>query len=263
MQVEESKTFVIRSVIDPRTDEEISLQEAIMIGIINPNQGLYVNPETGDTIPIPVAMSQGNIKVEFTSTKRTKEKKSSVGIITVKTIREHVKQYVIKTATDTRSGEKLLLPEAVSRGIVDEHHGRYTDKKRSRDMLIAEAVDAGLVEAESQSGQNQEPEVISRTYAVRAVVDRRAKKTISFEEAVNRGIIDRDSGAYKDTLTGDKMYVGDAIMRGFLKARPVEDTSSMDIDPKNKMVIDKTDKIRNKLVKPLGALSALRAAVRK
>ena len=39
---------------------------------------------------------------------------------------------------------------------------------------------------------------------------------------MRRGIIDRDSGAYKDTLTGDSMYIGDAIMRGFLKARKID-----------------------------------------
>jgi len=79
-------------------------------------------------------------QVTFTSTKREKEKTSSIGIITVKTTRE---------------------------------------------------------------GDGVEPETGSKTYAVRAVVDRRHNATVTFHEAVKRGIIDRDSGAFLDTLTGE------------------------------------------------------------
>ena len=78
---------------------------------------------------------------------------------------------------------------------------------------------------------------------------------------VQRGIIDRDSGAFLDTLTGDKMYVGDAIMRGFLKARVIDDDAALlDIDPENKMLIDKTEKIRQRLLRPLGVISAFKLA---
>ena len=87
-EMEERKTFVIRSVVNPEDQSDISLQQAIMAGIINPNEGIYVNKVTGESIPIPVAMGAGLIKVEFTTVRRTQEKKSSIGIITVKTIRE-------------------------------------------------------------------------------------------------------------------------------------------------------------------------------
>jgi len=56
------------------------------------------------------------------------------------------------------------------------------------------------------------------------------------------------------------MYVGDAIMRGFLKARIIDDDSGLDIDPQNKMVIEKTDTIRKRLLKPLGVISAFKMA---
>jgi len=46
---------------------------------------------------------------------------------------------------------------------------------------------------------------VSKTYAVRAVVDRRQNKTVTFHDAVQRGIIDRESGAFLDTLTNEKV----------------------------------------------------------
>lgn len=50
-------------VLDPRTDTEISLDRAISLGIINQQNGSYVNPLTGLSIPIPEAMNDGKIKV--------------------------------------------------------------------------------------------------------------------------------------------------------------------------------------------------------
>ena len=107
------------------------------------------------------------------------------------------------------------------------------------------------------------PEVVVKSYAVRAVVDRAAKKTITFHEAVAKGIIDKETGAFKDTVTNEIMYVGDAIMRGFLKARQMADVSGMNIDPSNKMIVEKTQKIRSKLLNPLKVISAFKGALKR
>ncbi len=260
-EVEEKKTFTIRGVIDPRTDEEISLQEAIMVGIIKPGEGIYTNILTKESLPIPVAMSQGIIKVEFTSTKRTQEKKSSVGLITVKTSRENVRPYNIKSVRDTKAGKDVSREEAIKRGILDEARGFYKDNVTKKEMMIFDAIHQNLVDADYE-GALTGSEISTTTYAVRAVVDTRRKVTITFHEAVSQGIINRETGAFMDTSTGESMYVGDAIMRGFLKARQIEDTNTLDIDPANKMVIDKTETIRRKLLKPLGVISALRRAAK-
>jgi len=136
-----------------------------------------------------------------------------------------------------------------------------TEETQKR-MLIPEAAEMGLMEIEYLGDPPGEPEVISKIYAVRAVVDRRLKKTVTFQDAIRAGIIDKESGAYRDNLTGEKMYVGDAIMRGFLKARLLESSFGLNIDPENRMVIDKTDIIRKNLLRPLGVISAFKRAAR-
>ena len=260
-ELEEKKTFIIRSVINPYDENEVSLKEAIVEGFIRPTEGAYVNPRTGDTIPIPEAMSRGLIKVSFTTTKRGQEKRSSMGIITVKTIREPLRPYIVISVTDARTGEKITQQEAAKREILYEHRGIYANTKTGERMLVSEAIEKHLVEVE-YTGPAPEPEVISKTYVVRAVVDLRMKKIITFSEAVRRGIIDRESGAYRNTATGDTMYVGDAIMRGFLKARKIDRTASMDIDPENKMLVDKTETIRKKVLQPLKVISAFKRAAK-
>jgi len=64
-EVEEKKTFAIKSVVNPADGAEISLQDAIMLGVIQPDEGIYVNSITGEKKPIAEAMSDGLIKVSI------------------------------------------------------------------------------------------------------------------------------------------------------------------------------------------------------
>jgi len=64
---EERKTFAIKSVVNPTDGTEISLQQAIVLGVILPDEGIYVNIVTGEKKPIPTAMSEGLIKVRTSS----------------------------------------------------------------------------------------------------------------------------------------------------------------------------------------------------
>ena len=257
---EEKKTFIIKLVVDPRDKSEISLQQAIMLGIINPETGSYINPDTGETIPIPVAMSQGSIIVEFTSTRRSREKTSSVGIITVKTVRDTPTSFKILSVSDIQQAEKLTPEEASKRGVLNEAGGKFINTRTFEEMLISDAIQRGYIEADSEVVE-EDPIVESKTYAVRAVVDLRTNKVISFQEAVAKGIIDKESGAFYNRKTNEKMYIGDAIIRGFLKARIIEDESQLDIDPKNKMVIEKTRQIKEKVLKPIRVLNAMKRAM--
>ena len=56
---------------------------------------MYYDLKTGDRYPIPVAMNAGLINVDFITTKKSKEKVFSVGIITVKTERIPPKPYKV------------------------------------------------------------------------------------------------------------------------------------------------------------------------
>ena len=74
-------------------------------------------------------------------------------------------------------------------------------------MLISNAVEQGLVEIEYEGGPPV-PEVESCAYAVRAVLDKKRKRMIPFKEAVEKKIIDQDTGAYTDTSSSESMPIG-------------------------------------------------------
>ena len=77
--------------------------------------------------------------------------------------------------------------------------------------------------------------VITKTYAIHGVNDVRGSRRLTFAEAVHAGILDAETGAYTNSRTGERMYVGDAIKQGFIKASVVNDPKLLDIAPGNKI----------------------------
>ncbi len=51
------------------------------------------------------------------------------------------------------------------------------------------------------------------------MVDQQAKKKVPFYDAVQRGLIDAETGNYVHNKSGDTYYLVDAINKGFLKGK--------------------------------------------
>ncbi|XP_022288567.2 uncharacterized protein LOC111100765 isoform X4 [Crassostrea virginica] len=244
---EERSTFVITSVTDPRDDDrEWSLQEAIMLGIIDQTDNTYINPDTGEVCSITSAMNDGKIMFEFTSRKKIREEKKSYGIISIKTTKEN-RPYTISHVVDPSTDKEMTVSQAVSKGILNKADSTY--KTETGELIsIDDAISSGLVKVEYQNGgDHPEAESTTRTYAVHGVLDKRTNQKVSFADALNKGLLDREKGEYVDNVTNERLPVLDAIMKGFIKARIVTDTSKLDIDPENKMVVEKFASAKSKL----------------
>ena len=105
-----------------------------------------------------------------------------------------------------------------------------------------------------------EPEIVTKTYAIHGVVDQKKKTRVTFSEAVRQSLLDKETGAYYHNVSKENIYVGEAIRKGFIKATIVKDPNSMDINPENRMVVEKVESIRKKLLGPLKAMAAMRKA---
>nr|BAE93514.1 regeneration-upregulated protein 2 [Enchytraeus japonensis] len=230
---EESQTFIITAVEDPRTGVEISLDEACSVGIINQMEGKYTNPDTRESIPIPHAMNLGKIRVEFTKTKKSAEKKSDLGLITIRTCGEP-RPFTIRAVVDPLTDRHLTVDEAIKQGVLDQKRGVYRNSVTNQELSMADALDSRLLVVEFEHGDDVdhgEREVLTKTYAIHHVIDTRTGKRLTFAEAVRLGFVDADTGAYKNKKTGQTVYVGDAIKQGWIIASVVTDPSALDIAP--------------------------------
>ncbi|ESN93740.1 hypothetical protein HELRODRAFT_193942 [Helobdella robusta] len=238
---------------------QISLDEAIQYGILDVNHGLYVDPMTKATRPIPTAMSEGLIRVEAVTETASKPKVEELGMITVKSLvgEDTTKEYRLLGAIDPLTAERLTVEEATKRGWLRKEKFKIGDDD---EIPIEEAVEVGWIQAEIVRKQNADSldanEYETRNYLVRAVVDTQSKKTITFSEAVQLGIIDIDHGCFVDSRGGERVSIGEALKRGFIKGRLVdegEDQSVLTLSPANIVVARNLGKLKN----VVGAINAL------
>jgi len=267
---EERQTFVITGVIDPRTETEISLDRAISEGIINQKEGRYVNPITRESVPIPVAMNAGKIKVELTTVKKSAEKRSDVCLVTIKTYKES-RPFTVKAVVDANSDRQMSVQEAQATGILDQAKGVYINKSTGDRLSLADALDSGLLivefdqsDAKNGNGDSSQ-DVVSKTYAIRAVVDVKNKKRLSFKEALETGLINTDSGSYHNNSTDEDIYLADAIRKGFIKATVVNDLKTLEssiIAAGGHVTVNDSafTNFRKKMAQPIAAMSALKKA---
>jgi hypothetical protein len=87
------------------------------------------------------------------------------------------------------------------------------------------------------------------------------RRAVPFAEAVRRGLIDRETGSYVNNSTGELVFAGEAIRRGFFKGHLVEDPKSLvGIDVANKVVVDRIDRVRKNIRREIQAISAFKQA---
>lgn len=253
---EEERTFFMKDVQDPRDDSVISFQHAVMLGIVDQTNNRYINPDTGNSIPLRDAINAGKISLEWTSRKKIREEKKSYGLITIKTTRE-TRPYTIMEVVDPKTGKPIPVAEAMDQGILDTHNSIYKGKD-GEDMPLTEAIDLKKVIVDYHGDKNAKPETVTKTYAVSAVVDQKKKDKIPFAEAISCGILDKEHGFYLNNVTGKKFNLGEAIMKGFIKARVVTDVSKLDINPENKIVVERIQNVRDKLMRGIKAINAMK-----
>jgi dystonin len=237
----ETQTFVIKGVIDPRTKEEVSIYQAIHDGIISQAQGLYVNPKTGESMPIPEAMNKGLILVEFTNKTVETGELIKRGIIKTTTTEECI-SYSVLGVVDPVTGKKLSISEAIDKGIIDPKTGRYVNPLTGATMTLSDAIEKGLLDVEEKSrvprnnnnGENGEDGIdgdkingnddsseqyLDQDLVILGVMDPRTGKVVSLDEAEKLGLVDIDQGVYVDPITRELVPLEDAIKRGMLRAR--------------------------------------------
>ncbi|CAL1537681.1 unnamed protein product [Lymnaea stagnalis] len=255
---EEQHTFIITGVIDPRDNKtKLTLQDAIMLGVVDQASNKYTNPRTGKSMSMTDAMNEGLVIMEFVSKRKIREEKDSYGLITIKITRES-RPYTITSVIDPKTEEKLTVTQAVNGNILDTHNSTYRTEKGEK-ISIGDAIQSGLVIVDYHEGEEQsKPEVVTKTYAVHGVVDQKKKAKVSFSEAVRDGLLARDTGEYVNNETGDRVGVHEAIMKGFIKARIVADPSKLEINPENKIVVEKMSSAKTKLLRSVKALKAFK-----
>ena len=238
----------IRACLDTQKHEEVSVQESIARGILDPAITRYKNLQTGEYLSIQAAIDKGLIIIDDMVPPTSKR-----GV-------KGAQSYSIKSVIDPRSGEEIPIGDAVRHHIVDKTQGTYynmaTDEKISMEeaikkgLVITEPIEvAGRTEAfleypgmprttmfklvsiqDPMTGKWYDPIEAERRGLVNKLqglyIQPITGKKISLVEAYRRGIIDPASGCFVDKLTGTKFTISDALSRGYVRAHMKRSDSS-------------------------------------
>lgn len=128
---------------------EVSVIEAVLLGLLDPKTGQLLDPRTGKTVPLEEAIRRGLITPDGAALLA-----SLLNItVTTQTMTKTIKKYV----TITESGEtitrdyKMSFAEAISKNLIDEKTGEFYDPDSGRVMSIQDAVRESLVGELSES----------------------------------------------------------------------------------------------------------------
>ena len=132
------------------------MDSAVSQGIINQAEGKYVNPRSGESMPIPAAMNAGKIKVVLTTSKKSEEKKSDLGLITIRTYREF-RPFAVTSVIDAKTEREMTVDAAVKAGILDLKRSIYKNLNTLEELTLGDALDSGLLKVEFEEHQDVIP----------------------------------------------------------------------------------------------------------
>ena len=61
----ETRPYTITAVIDPRTEESLTIEEASLRGVYDAEKECYCNPDSGERVELADAIDMGGLEVEF------------------------------------------------------------------------------------------------------------------------------------------------------------------------------------------------------
>lgn len=273
----------IREVVDTRTDTKVTVSEAINQGLLNPKSGKYLDEKSMEKLSFKEARRrQFIIKpltlkdccdleiIDDSGKIASPARQSKLGILDAIS-RGVLDSDQVKSITDTRSGEKLTLSDALARGIILPE-GKYKDGKTGRVLSIPEAVDKGLITSISQKSlfdiEGFKDPVSGEWISLNAallkglvspkaggsfVIDLKTGKTLSLNEAMNEGharpevmeMLNRGIGV---TENGREVSVIEAVLLELLDPK-----SGQLLDPRTKKTVPLEEAIRRGLITPDGA----------
>jgi len=203
------RSFNIVAVIDPGSNAQLSVAEAVDRHLLDAALCQFVDLYNNEVMSVEEAVSRGYVIVDYDP--------SGPG----PTAAVHTTQsYRIKSVIDSQTREEIPLADAVRHKIVDKASGMYWNMRTDEMIPIDEAIRLGLVITESVDAQVTKraqveigDDFAKQVYMLTAVKDPRTGKEFDPVEAERRGLINKLQGVYIDPGTGEKIPIREAIER--------------------------------------------------
>lgn len=255
--IRETKSYHLLAVFDPIKNDEISIKEAISRGILDRKRGIYVHPQTKETFSISDAINKGVIRARILKPPANTSQDSYQTLISTTRFEEN-KSYTITGAIDPRNGTKISLFQAIKDGIIDPKNGSYVNITNGETIPINKAIENKLVLTDKELTKvlpvknAESPRTVEiKTLNIEYVKDPRTGRNISVSEAMQIGLLDKNSLNYNNPLTQQSLSLNKAYEKGLIIGHYTESynhshASSVKREEQSYFIVDIYDPISNK-----------------
>jgi len=247
--IHKTKTFSVQSVIDPATGKEISVTEAIQLGIVDQNKGLYKDVTTGETMPITEAVNRSLVIADVKQS--TVAASAAAGQANEILVSREV-AYTLTCVIDPRTNHELSIADATAIGILDCATNEFRHPVTGEVMSLNEAIARNLVcvergrpsadkdcesreekvpslhiDDEADAREEMTSEELSeerQTFQIAGVVDPESGDVIPLNEAIENKLVDEPAGMYIDPKSGERMPISAALQRGLIVGQLIHQT---------------------------------------
>ncbi|CAG5119096.1 unnamed protein product, partial [Candidula unifasciata] len=216
----EDVKYKVSRIINSLTGEEMTLEEAVRAGFIDPVLGIYKNPRTGEVMSIEEAMKQGLIKGRPFDSKRDLD---SNDVLTYQQLQ--VRKQTFKAGEPILMNGDLVKPDQNEvmldklRAAVGSSKVTVVDPRTGKPVSLEDAVDSGVIDLASGMFRTQDGDIISLTEAcARGFIDASLLEEIlkaytdsTLGSLISSGRFDPDTGLVMDLTTGKAMTLQAAI----------------------------------------------------
>ncbi len=220
----ENRTYTICGAIDPRTHKPIGLSQAMRDGIINTQNGTYVNICTNETMTLNVAIEKGLVLTEL----KTLDDKKPSNINMPPTVKREIKTLSIEFVLDPRTNRKVTVTEAMHNGLLDRQTLFYRHPITNETFTLNRAYDKGFIIGHYTDSYFNQKKTITTTktlrtdeksYFIISILDPRTNKSLNLEQAISMGLYDYTNALYINPINKEILHIHDAIQCGFVEAK--------------------------------------------
>jgi hypothetical protein len=213
--IRETRSYHLLGVRDYVQNRELTVQDAIRTGILDKQNGQYINKRTGEIFSISEAIAQGHIRSQPLPVEATHQNNENNGNSSTNkrgTVKE-TKTYTLKSALNPRTRQEIPIRLAIDEGIIDHAKGFYVNSLTGENLPISVAIENGLIFTELLEQPSRR---FVKTLIIEHVIDPSSNRRLGVTEAIQTGLLNSHITAYHHPITKKQLTILDAHEQGLI-----------------------------------------------
>ncbi|CAF3082851.1 unnamed protein product [Rotaria sp. Silwood2] len=209
--IRETRSYHLLGVRDYLNNKELTVQEAIRLGILDKQNGQYINRKTNEILSISEAIAQGHIRAQPLPVESASNQ-DILGTNKRGTVKE-TKTYTLKSAIHPKTRQEIPIRLAIDEGIIDHAKGYYVNSVTGENLPISVAIERGLIFTELI---DQHSKRYRKTLIIEQVIDPVTNRRLGVNEAIKIGLLNSNITIYYHSVTQKQMTILEAYEQGLI-----------------------------------------------